>query len=142
MVNEHVSVKQVKDLMGGVEALQDKVGQIGEVVTPTEITNSMESGVWTGIRSLVLTKGLWLAYYRVGFTASSIGIRELAISNTKDSQYNRIEIKNAVNGDVTLLSGFYPISVASDNETWYLNGYQNYGNTLTANITFMAYRLS
>jgi hypothetical protein len=87
------------------------------------------SGTNTMICSISLEAGTWIIVGSGRFPANSTGYRHINISKTSGDNGVHIQVP-AVNGAVTQLVTTLTISHTSTT-TYYLNGYQNSGSTLS-----------
>lgn len=144
MVNEHVSVKQVKDLMWGVEALQDKVGQIGEVIKGSA-NKKLTTSVWTNLIKLSLTKGIWLLNTHIAFQSNSGKTRACLFSpneNLSGDLFGYITIDPATEANINTYISYTVIHNMESDGDIYFAAIQKSGVELDAMAKVEAYRLS
>ena len=103
-------------------------------VNPSAV--SVADNTWTSIANNTFSSGRYILCFTVQFNSNATGHRRAVLSTTANSESNIGIISTcssqAVNGTVTLLNGFFPLYVTSNNYTIYLNVLQNSGGNLNA----------
>lgn len=120
---------------GGAKQYKDVLDSTGK---------SLASGTWTKLGSVTLDAGVWVVVFSAQFGSNATGRRSINLSTTSGSTSLNVQAAlqlQAANGGYTVVSRANILDV-STTTTYYLNGYQNSGSTLTTTSDIRAARIA
>lgn len=106
---------------------------LGEVKTASASSVSAATGTNVNLRSISLTKGVWIVCARAQFASNATGRRAAKLSTTSAESGNVVSTisMTAINGSTTQISVTRCFSVTASSQTVYLVGWHNAGSSLT-----------
>lgn len=138
----NVSASGNVDASGTVLGVLKRVGAIiGEApsVEPT-----VPSGTsWQNLRTITLTKGVWMVTIGAEFDGNSAGFRAITLSTGSTSAGTAIRTVRSAPASTghTGLQATFPVEVTSTSQIFYLNVFQNSGSALTVRPRHTAIKL-
>lgn len=120
---------------GGTKQYKDVLDSTGK---------SVATATWTPLGSVTLDAGVWVVVFSAQFASNATGRRSINLSTTSGSTSLNVQAAlqlQAANGGYTVVSRANILDVSATT-TYYLNGYQNSGSTLTTTSDIRAARIA
>ena len=137
----------ITTMQSDIDALENKtqvLDNIGATISTAPPDKSVSSGTsWVNLGSFNLQAGTWVVVCFSTWTTNADGYRGICISATSGGDQISLiatDIRPAVSGNRTPIRIVTLLTPTSDT-TYYLNGMQNSGSTLTAYPRIMAVRI-
>jgi len=125
-------------------SLKTVLGRLGSTQAAEPSAVNVSTSTWTSLASVTLSGGVWLILAKARFASNATGRRGVRISTSSSgSEVGQLAVdsETAVSGSETHVSCMWITSNLSSSTSFYLQGWQNSGSTLSTLPRIKAVRI-